>query len=167
MVTAAMPEVEAPAVGLDISVPEQLLIATADTLPGWLRSETLGTPKLPLYSAAQPFHGIWEFRAGRGYYELEFIPAHDMQDRHHLAIVVRVIDDVVYAGVRLNLTQFPLHNDLLAVPVGIDLNTGGLLNRAIQTQLHAVAEGKGRGLKTMDTSLTRKLYLALMDARNG
>lgn len=166
MVTAALPVVDDPPVGLEISVPEQLLMATADTLPGWLRSETLGSPKLPLYSAERPFHGIWEFRAGRGYYELEHIPAHGIQRSQHLAIAVRVIDDVVYAGVRIGLTEFPLPRDILQVVIGIDLNTGGLLNRALFAQLHAFAEHQGRGLQTMDTPLTRKLHQHLMDARS-
>lgn len=160
MVTAIAPET---GVDLALAVPEYFLIATADCLPGWLRYQPRGEPKLPTYSADRRAQGIWEFRAGRSYFELEHIPATWAGRRDRLEIGVRVIDGAVYAGVRAAGEAFPLDPEHRELLTAIDRHTHGLLHAALRVQLHAVAENKGRGMKAIDVSLTRRLYQQLVD----
>ncbi len=158
MVTAVAPRVE-----VDISIPEKLLIATADTLPGWLRQETLGTPTLPSYSAGRRESGIWEFRAGRGYFELEYHSPTGATQRTSIEIGVRVIDGIVFAGVRANAAAPNADVDagLVKVIAAIDAASGGILAAALLEQLHELAAGKGRGMKTVDPVRTRRLFMQI------
>lgn len=148
----------APVAGMDLAVPERLLMATGDVLPGWLRQETLGSPTVSSYHAL----GVWEFRAGRGYYELEHHPAFCGAFSDHIELAVRVIDAQVYAAVRPGATRLP-GAAVLAVIRAIDAATEGLLRRALVDQLHASAAGQGDGIRTISVHRTRQLAAQLCD----